>query len=628
MPGMAVDGLVSGMSTGQVIDQIMQLEARGQLALMRRVKSHQLVQSAYQAVNAMMLGLHTAANALTKQDTWQAVKATSSSDAVTATASAGAVPGSVTFDVDALAKASTWSTTNSVALTADVLDGNPLVITKNGTDTTITPLDGSLSSVVSAINASNAGVSAAAVQVSPGEYLLQITSKTTGAGSIAVSGLDVATLGEASVAGADARVLLRVGTSTQAVTSATNTFSNMLPGLTFTVSKLEAGVTLDLRPDGAGIADKVEAMVAAANTALDQISKYASYDAQTKVRGPLMSDSTIRSLQQQVLSTVSTAINGAGVTKEAGIELTKDGRLTFTRATFLATFDTDPAKLQRLVGPSGTFTPAASGLQGSVTFSRSTDRTREGTYAIEITQAATRASAGLTLSAFQSGDVITVGNASGSVTAEYVVQSTDTLDDVITGINAAASAQKLSVAASADGSGGIRVDATVYGSGGTFTLAATGAVTASAVTAGKDVAGRIGNAAAIGSGQLLTVDPAVTGPETGLSVVVTLTEADLTTLGSAAVGSFDYVQGVGQRLSSLAKAATDTIDGTLTRAIKSRTDTIDNLQDRIAAWDVSLERRRAALQRQFASLEVSLGRMREQSNWLAGQLASLPTSYS
>jgi flagellar hook-associated protein 2 len=34
------------------------------------------------------------------------------------------------------------------------------------------------------------------------------------------------------------------------------------------------------------------------------------------------------------------------------------------------------------------------------------------------------------------------------------------------------------------------------------------------------------------------------------------------------------------------------------------------------------------MRRQFAAMETALGKLRDQSNWLAGQLASLPTSSS
>src|SRR5687768_17164043 len=122
----SVDGLVSGMDTTSIINQLLTLEATGQTALKTRVLTHQTVQKAYQAVNMKMTALQTAAATLTKPDTWRAVKATASSDAVTATATSSASPGSFRFDVTQLAAGETWATTVNATASADVLTG-PLV---------------------------------------------------------------------------------------------------------------------------------------------------------------------------------------------------------------------------------------------------------------------------------------------------------------------------------------------------------------------------------------------------------------------------------------------------------------------------------------------------------------------
>ena len=53
------------------------------------------------------------------------------------------------------------------------------------------------------------------------------------------------------------------------------------------------------------------------------------------------------------------------------------------------------------------------------------------------------------------------------------------------------------------------------------------------------------------------------------------------------------------------------------------TDTVKGLNEQVSQWDVRLDLRRSALQKQFAGLEVALGKMQQQSSWLAGQLAGL-----
>ena len=50
---------------------------------------------------------------------------------------------------------------------------------------------------------------------------------------------------------------------------------------------------------------------------------------------------------------------------------------------------------------------------------------------------------------------------------------------------------------------------------------------------------------------------------------------------------------------------------------------IDTINDQISNWDVRLVNKKAALQKQYAGLEVALGKLKDQSSWLSGQLAGL-----
>jgi flagellar hook-associated protein 2 len=81
--------------------------------------------------------------------------------------------------------------------------------------------------------------------------------------------------------------------------------------------------------------------------------------------------------------------------------------------------------------------------------------------------------------------------------------------------------------------------------------------------------------------------------------------------------------GFAARVQGVAKSASDSIDGTVTSAIKGRTAGIDRMQDSIEAWDLRLSLRRETLTRQFTGLETALSRMNSQSSWLTGQLSAL-----
>jgi len=96
---------------------------------------------------------------------------------------------------------------------------------------------------------------------------------------------------------------------------------------------------------------------------------------------------------------------------------------------------------------------------------------------------------------------------------------------------------------------------------------------------------------------------------------------------------FDTANGVARKLEAVALIASEGVtdptnpgkarQGTLQALIQQRNDAIRGLNDQVSAWDVRLDARRTALQRQFSNLEVALGKMQQQSSWLAGQLAGL-----
>jgi len=58
-------------------------------------------------------------------------------------------------------------------------------------------------------------------------------------------------------------------------------------------------------------------------------------------------------------------------------------------------------------------------------------------------------------------------------------------------------------------------------------------------------------------------------------------------------------------------------------AITSRNNQVDSMNLQIGDWDVRLAAKKTALQRQYAGLETALGKLKDQSNWLSGQIASL-----
>lgn len=624
-----ITGLVSGLDTTSIINAIMQAAAQPQTNLKNQLTTEQAKLTAYQAINGGMAMVQTASDALNSPTTWQAMTVTSSSSSVAATAGTGALAGAVTFDVTQLASGQSSVFANTVASTSTpvVTSGVPVTLTVGtGSPVTINTGDGSLAGVAAGINAAKAGVQASIVQVGTGAYRLQLSSTTTGSGAtFAVSGLDT-TLGAANnIANAqDAQITVGAGTpGAYSVSSSSNTFSQAIPGLTFTVSQQTTGVTLTSSPDGSGISAKVQTMVDAANSVLSMISTDTAYDTSTNTASVLTGDSTMRQLSDSIMNTISSALGNGTSATSVGLSVTKDGLISFDATAFQNAFAADPSGVQAAFGPTGTYTPPiGSSLTGGITLQKSSDATIGGAYDVTVTQAATRATGSIdTSSGLLAGQTISLGSQGN--TATYTVQNGDTVASVVSALNAMSAQNNLAVNAVLDPDGStIDLSAGGYGSEYTFTSSSAGGLTASSVTVGLDVAGTINGQAAKGVGQLLYTLPGTQDVD-AITLNVTLTAADVAALGGGSAGTFTYAQGASQKLATVANNAVSTTRGTLTSEIAGENTTISDLTTQIANWQVVLDTKQAALEQQWANLESQLSSLQAQGTQLSAAVQAM-----
>ncbi len=369
-----VDGLVSGMNTSTMISQLMQIEAAPQTRLKSKVTAAQTSVTAYQSVNTKLAALKSAADDLSQLSTWRSVKPVSSSPSVTATAVSGslnATAGSLTFDVVALARAQVTTArvpagaeSNASGFSITIGAENPVPIDISA--------DRTPQGIADAVNKAGIGVKAAVVTTSTGESVLQFTSTKTGtAGGFTVDGLDFEL--KNAVTAQDA--LIQVGGAEEdggyTVTSSTNTFTGLMNGVSLTATKVESGITVDATADTGGIADKIKAMVDAANAVLTEVGKQTAYDAATGKGSTLSGDFMVRQITQSVLSTVSQG-HGEGADQvslsKLGVQLERSGKLTFKKDDFETAYKADPAKIQAAgVGVADTFEALAKKQTDNVT---------------------------------------------------------------------------------------------------------------------------------------------------------------------------------------------------------------------------------------------------------------------
>jgi flagellar hook-associated protein 2 len=361
---MSVDGLISGMDTTTLIAKLLEAEAGPQLALKKKLSASQTAASAYRTVNTTFAAVRAAAEAVLKPENWTATKGSASVPGVAVSTSSSALPGSVSFKVVQLSanhavvnrNTSAWKSKDAAygATSIEIFDNKGV---SKGPALSL-PAGATLGDAAAAINKSSYGVTAAVVEISPTEFALQLTSKTSGeASAFTVSGSG--TFG-VTTAGKDAVLTIGDGPAAYGVQSATNSFSSLMPGTTITVSKQEPVVTVTVAADPDAVANKVQALADALNAAIATTKTYTnnSKGSTAALRG----DFSVNQLIGQLLDAASFAVGADGSPAKVGFTLTKDGKVDFDKAKFLTALKDDPALAQRMAGG----TAAGAGADGTV----------------------------------------------------------------------------------------------------------------------------------------------------------------------------------------------------------------------------------------------------------------------
>jgi len=365
MASISFGGLVSGLDTGAIIDSLMNVEALPQTLLKNKVTAQTQDLTAMRALNTKLSALVDAAKAAAKPDAFSLYTATSSDKSVTVTTSKEATAG--TFDVAVEAASATHTViTDSFSEWPDW----PAVISitgHNGESVEFNASGRTPQDIANAINLSGAGVVATPVRVGVDSgtgqplYRIQLTSKTPGAegqftisrGSVADgTAVDLESEGATVTrAGQDAAVVLWKGTpAEERITSATGTFDDIMPGVDLTVGKDAVGTssTITVSADATGRTNVAKGVVDALNAVLSTITSYTtvttstgSDGSQTTTAGVLTSDPTTRSVRDSLLDAISDPAGGISLAT-FGIELTKDGAVTFDPDAFKTALTDDP----------------------------------------------------------------------------------------------------------------------------------------------------------------------------------------------------------------------------------------------------------------------------------------------
>ncbi|MGL5602361.1 MAG: flagellar filament capping protein FliD [Silvania sp.] len=213
----------------------------------------------------------------------------------------------------------------------------------------------SLAGLAKAINgvSDNPGVTASLVRTN-GEVRLMLSSDKSGAGNaLTVSGFPeienskAVTLSEAK----DAIAWLGEKNNGIQVSSSTNTFTDLIDGVTLELNQAQKDGDTPLRIDvGVNTADttaQVNAFVASYNKLLSSLGSLTATGSGSTDRGAFAGDASVGNLRRDLNNMLRTAIGGQDIT-QFGLSADKDGKLTLDSDKLKEKLTEDPGKLNAL----------------------------------------------------------------------------------------------------------------------------------------------------------------------------------------------------------------------------------------------------------------------------------------
>lgn len=559
-------GVGSGLLTTELVENIISAEREAtDLRLDVKRAEYEARVSAFGAVRSSLDTLKSAVSTLSDSSTLLSKTVSSANEAiVTATADPSAASAVHTVEVLALARAHSlvtgsydapdsvvgegtldfrFGTTSFAGANYDSFEENE---DRQAASIVIDSSNNTLTGIRDAINEAGIGVVASVVNDGDG-YRLTLSSEATGAANsmeitvtesgdpglsalafnlgAAVSGTNLTQ----TVVAEDATVTIDGIT----VRRETNTVSEVIEGVTFTLQSLNSGspTTISVADDNAGLEEKMQAFVDAFNDVKALADELTAFDEDDASGSILTGDSLVRGVRNQLRRFLSGTLSGLGSGSirslvELGLTTNQNNGyfLEFDSTQFSQTLNSAPEDVKALLAD------RSSATDERIVFTSFQSATAAGTYDVDISQVATQGFVhALTLAALDNpitidddNDDLTIkidGVSSGPLSIEQGAYATaeELAAQIELQINSdsalQASNRSVSVAYNPTEQR-FEFTSARFGSGSSVAISAVGVASAATLgldvddgvsTKGLDVAGTVNGVTATGSGQFLTV---------------------------------------------------------------------------------------------------------------------------
>lgn len=628
----SVDGLITGLQTTEIIDQLLAADRIPQNQLLVQQASAEARATAFADLRGRYDAVRTAAQALDRPDDWAALTATSSDDLVQVSADSGTVTGALEFTVLQRASAHTVYSTDTLSSLDDVIAAGGSVFSARD----FSPLG------FSALDATGLAVGEQTFEVTQASAAVAKSGDTELGENVTIDGSNDTI--DISVNGVAHTLTLEHGTyETQddLVSAVSSSFDaivgldddltvrlNPVDQLEFTTVREGSDATLQIT-GGTALADLGLSTDVAALTGVDGI---------VSVNG---TDTTITNTDADTVVTLDAGTGTIDVTLSGGIDL-------------------GTADVEQVSFGNGTLTEVVSAINGAG--DRDTNaaiiQVAEGQYRLQLSATDTGAASniGLDLAQFTglaSGFTTLATGQDAQIqiegTAPYTITSPDdTFDDLLPGVDVTLTGVPtgtVSIDVQRDSEGlATRVETLVAA----INNVVSGLQQSSAYDSETDSASLLTGSSTVRRA-LDEITAAVINPVAGTALGsvgltgVTITndgtfEFDKATFNAAYAADPDSVERVysvpfGSDDESVMTRLLDEVDdatafgtGYLRSAEDSENARVEDLAESISAWDRRLEIREQTLRRTYTRLESNLALLNAQSTWLAGQVANLPSA--
>lgn len=657
MAGVSSLGLGSGIDIRSIVDGLVSAERQPQEFLLTKqetdiqakLSSYGIFKSGLSDFRASLAGLRDAGK-------FAALQAkTSQSDVISASVSSNADAGRFNLESKQLAQAQSLVSAGFTDANASIGTGSLTIkfgttdydadtdtyngFTQNAAQGTLTlnldATNNTLTGLRDAINEADAGINASIIY-DGSAYRLVLASENTGVANSMQISVDDPSLSQFEF-NADATNMEQTQVAQDAimsingldVTNATNTFKDTLKGVTLDLAKAVPGqkISLEISSSPEEIVGAVQSFVDSFNELAASVKELSSYDPSTQTGSVLLGDATLRGGMSQIRSVMGSLVSGLEGSSirtliDLGVTTQADGSLKFDSGKLTDALKSDPD------GVAAVFTQIGRPSSEKVTFFSNTDDTKTGSYAVNVTQAATQA---LLSGANNSANSLTV-NAGVNDTFKIKVDGVLSTDIALTpGSYANGDELAAEIQAQINGNGTLRaegskvsvsydsannrflINSESYGSSSTIEITESTATDLGLGVAvgidGTDVAGTIDGVAAEGDGQYLT----------GANGLKLLIEGG----ASGDLGTVVFSRGLMERLDAVLGGLLDR-DGSLVAKTEGLQKSLDLINDERLDLNDKMAKFEERLLSRFNAMDALLGQIQSTGSFLSQQLASLP----